>query len=442
MAVTAFVLDICFTLLLSGVLLYSYGNWMRQRLAVTLSVLIAWYFSFLIIFILPLDVSNTVYKQCLNQYNQSVDTTEIDATNITTTHAPQTSEKPELSCIAPNSLLDDQVLLDLWRVVYWSSQLLTWLILPMMQSYTQAGEFTVRGKLKSALWDNAIYYASVIFIALILVIYIALQPNLHLDRERIKAIAAAASNTWGLFVLVLMLGYGLVEVPRNCWRNSQRGFQLNRSYFKLAKLMGERSDAEEAVDDTLISLNAISQIVGQSDLRRPNVETILQKVPLELMEKIRRRRADASFGSDPPTEKTLVRLHRQVIRTLQNLHRTEAQWDDLTKKIIDLEDINRNMISNEHVFKRTSTLENKSPSLIRRTVYSPTIEWYWKCLFSPLLLRVAAVLAAIMSAFIVWSEVKYILIHSADPQSRQVVIIIFRHVVRLFKIAKNITIFK
>ena len=53
-----------------------------------------------------------------------------------------------------------------------------------------------------------------------------MKPDLHLDWDRTKAIAASASNTWGLFVLVLMLGYGLVEVPRNCWNRSQKGFQV------------------------------------------------------------------------------------------------------------------------------------------------------------------------------------------------------------------------
>jgi hypothetical protein len=50
----------------------------------------------------------------------------------------------------------------------WKQQNLPWklnllkflhrLILPMMQSYTQAGEFDVKGKVRSALLDNAIYY--------------------------------------------------------------------------------------------------------------------------------------------------------------------------------------------------------------------------------------------------------------------------------------------
>ena len=76
-------------------------------------------------------------------------------------------------CKEPHSLLEPSTLPNLWRIVYWSSQFLTWLILPVMQSYSQAGEFTFTGKLKSSLWDNAIYYSSYLLIALILVIYIA-----------------------------------------------------------------------------------------------------------------------------------------------------------------------------------------------------------------------------------------------------------------------------
>lgn len=53
--------------------------------------------------------------------------------------------------------------------------------MPMMQSYIKAGDFTVRGKLKSALIDNAIYYGSYLFICGILLIYLALKPGIHLD---------------------------------------------------------------------------------------------------------------------------------------------------------------------------------------------------------------------------------------------------------------------
>ena len=170
------------------------------------------------------------------------------------------------------------------------------LVLPLMQSYTQAGEFTVKGKLKSALLDNAIYYGSYLFICGILLAYIAVKPDLQLDnwyylfnfffkfqailqyksnnhsfqyhlyyslfiytfvynfpqsRQKIKGVAAAASNTWGLFLLVFMLGYGLVALPRSIWVSSSIKHSLNNSYFKLAKLSQERNNAEEELDDVL-----------------------------------------------------------------------------------------------------------------------------------------------------------------------------------------------
>lgn len=43
---------------LASVLLYRYGNIPRQHILVTLSVLTAWCFSFLIVFTIPLDVTS------------------------------------------------------------------------------------------------------------------------------------------------------------------------------------------------------------------------------------------------------------------------------------------------------------------------------------------------------------------------------------------------
>lgn len=70
-------------------------------------------------------------------------------------------------------------------------------------------------------------------------------------RQKLKAIASSASNTWGLFLLVLLLGYALVAVPRRIWNKSKLGYTLNYKYFRVAKLSLEKYEAEEAVDDIL-----------------------------------------------------------------------------------------------------------------------------------------------------------------------------------------------
>jgi len=419
MSSATFVFDVLVTFFLAAILLWRYSDWYRQPILVTLSVLTAWYFSFLIIFIIPLDVSSTIYKMCRNDTGTSTAAPPITTTITTfdneTRHDNTSSHVDNVDnasstvdasqCRPPHSLLSDSTLLSMWLVVYWTSQLLTWLVLPLMQSFTQAGEFTFLGRLKSSLWDNAIYYCSYLLIAVILLTYIALQPDLHLNFDSVKAIAASASNTWGLFILVLMLGYGLVEVPRQLWSSSNPGYRLNKAYFKVAKLWGEKSDAEGNLEEVLGSVEAVNRVVGQVDIAREHIDVIVNKVPLEIMERVRRRRLEADMGNATPDEKSLAKLNKQVMLALQTHRRTEAQWGQLMDQVYRLEDDSKNHISNEKVFRRQVTTAGPVPWW--RLVYTPQAEWYLRCIVQPLLFKIVSVVAVVMSVFVIWSEATF-----------------------------------
>lgn len=62
MAVGLLVAEFFCTFLVAAFILFRYGNWFQHHLIVTISVLIAWYFSFLIIFVLPLDVTSVSFS--------------------------------------------------------------------------------------------------------------------------------------------------------------------------------------------------------------------------------------------------------------------------------------------------------------------------------------------------------------------------------------------
>ncbi|KOX74486.1 LMBR1 domain-containing protein 2 [Melipona quadrifasciata] len=301
MVLGIFLTEIVAAFCLAATLLYKYGNIFRHHIIVTVSVLIAWYFSLLIIFILPLDVSSTVFRQCVEQNIHNNTKLNTDSTTI-----------PFHTCKEPWPNVPEHIFPNLWRIVYWTSQCLTWLILPIMQSYIKAGDFTVQGKLKSALIDNAIYYGSYLFICGILLIYIALKPGFDFDGQKLKAIASSASNTWGLFLLVLLLGYALVEVPRGLWNASKPGYTLNYSYFKVAKLSLDKCEAEETVDDILESLQTATVSIGPGHPFHCNLETIFQKIPAELKDRMNRRQLPDDTPTDTPSEKALIRLHRQI----------------------------------------------------------------------------------------------------------------------------------
>lgn len=55
------------------------------------------------------------------------------------------------------------------------------LLLPFMQSYARSGGFSITGKIKTALIENAIYYGTYLLIFGSLLIYVAVHPEWHLS---------------------------------------------------------------------------------------------------------------------------------------------------------------------------------------------------------------------------------------------------------------------
>lgn len=72
-----------------------------------------------------------------------------------------------------------------------------------------------------------------------------------LNRTQLKIIGITASNTWGLLLLVILMGYGLVEIPRTVWNSAKLDYKLAHAYFKVSKLSVEREEAEEQLADVL-----------------------------------------------------------------------------------------------------------------------------------------------------------------------------------------------
>lgn len=70
-------------------------------------------------------------------------------------------------------------------------------------------------------------------------------------RTYLKIIGITASNTWGLLLLVFLMGYGLVEVPRTTWNTARLEFQMAHAYFKISKLSVEKEEAEEQLSEVL-----------------------------------------------------------------------------------------------------------------------------------------------------------------------------------------------
>ncbi|XP_071468764.1 G-protein coupled receptor-associated protein LMBRD2 isoform X2 [Marmota flaviventris] len=361
-------LEIVFVFFLALFLLHRYGDFKKQHRLVIVGTLLAWYLCFLIVFILPLDVSTTIYNRCR--------------------HAAANSSPPENNSTA--------IVTPVPRI-----------LLPFMQSYARSGGFSITGKIKTALIENAIYYGTYLLIFGAFLIYVAVNPRLHLEWNQLQTIGIAAANTWGLFLLVLLLGYGLVEIPRSYWNGAKRGYLLMKTYFKAAKLMTEKADAEENLEDVMEEVRKVNESIKYNHPLRKCVDTILKKCPTEYQEKMGRNMDDYEDFDEKrntyPSEKSLVKLHKQVIYSVQRHRRTQVQWQILLEQAFYLEDVAKNETSATHQFVHTF----QSPEPENRFIqyfYNPTVEWYWECLLRPWFYRILAVVLSIFSVIVVWSE--------------------------------------
>ncbi|XP_071339208.1 G-protein coupled receptor-associated protein LMBRD2B-like isoform X1 [Trachinotus anak] len=394
-------------------LLQRYGDLRKQQRMVLFGTLLSWFLCFLIIFILPLDVSTTIYKQCVHDNsNHPTPSPQARQANQTT---GSSSLYPSLSvpevCEEPWSYIPDGVLPVFWRVVYWTSQFLTWLLLPFMQSYARSGAFSRVGKIKTALIENAIYYGTYLLIFISLLIYVAVHPQWKLTWVELQTIGITAANTWGLFLLVLLLGYGLVEIPRSYWLSSSHSYLLAKTYFKAAKMATERAEAEENLADVMEEVAAVHESVRYNHSLRKCVDTILTKCPTEYQEEMGRN--VESSCKEPkvlPTKRGLVKLHKKVISAVQRHSQTQVQSSILLDQAFHLEDVAKSQSSPVRHFVHNFPSAHHH-GWIHRFIYTPTVEWYWECVFRQGFYRLLAVLLCLLSAAVVWSECTFFSTH-------------------------------
>ncbi|KAM6474233.1 G-protein coupled receptor-associated protein LMBRD2 [Liasis olivaceus] len=398
-------IEIVVVFFLALIILHRYGDFKKQHKLVIVATLLAWYLCFLIVFILPLDVTTTIYSRCKLDINGSY----IHPTNSGSAVQQQETNpiQSKRECVKPWSYIPDRIMPIFWRVVYWTSQFLTWILLPFMQSYARSGGFSITGKIKTALIENAIYYGTYLLIFGAFLIYVAINPNISLQWSQLQTIGIAAANTWGLFLLVLLLGYGLVEIPRSHWNGAKKGYLLMKTYFKAAKLMTEKADAEENLEDIMEEVRKVNESIKYNHPLRKCVDTILKKCPSEYQERMGRNMDDyedfEERSNSYPTEKSLVKLHKQVIYSVQRHRRTQVQWQILLEQAFYLEDVAKNESSAAHQFVHTFQSQESENKIIQY-LYTPTLEWYWECLLRPWFHRVLAIILAIFSIIVVWSE--------------------------------------
>ncbi|KAK3818784.1 MAG: LMBR1-like membrane protein-domain-containing protein [Benniella sp.] len=390
--------------LVAGLLGY-YGNRAEHAWYVSLIAFISWFFPFFVIVLVPLDLASTLSQQCKGE-----------------------------ECTEPLLFVSSEFLVAAWRMIYWSSFVLTWAMIPLLQVYTQSGEFTVMKRLRHAIRYNIIYQLIIGAVALLGLVYVWYYQG----TSNLRAYIMALSNSWGLILVIVFMGYGMVDVPRRLWHKGDNARELRRLAFQASVVKDRRQDTEDEVLHVAKELSVVCHKVQLSDPLRPYVDQMVEGFPavrgvqFESSRTVPSITSSQSHRGDPGgaaigssrfasglstggrkhftdalvpatvTEKYLADLNARIKRALRMNDRWTAIWQNLLKAGFLAQDIQENADSPEKKFR--STLR---PLASKPKEWELSFEWYWHLKLRPVLLRSFAIFCAVLSLLIVWSEMTY-----------------------------------
>ncbi|XP_021834734.1 LMBR1 domain-containing protein 2 homolog A-like [Prunus avium] len=137
-----------------------------------------------------------------------------------------------------------------WSWSYWSTFLLTWTVVPLIQGFEDAGDFTVTERLKTSVHVNLLFYLILGAIGLFgLVLLIMMHKNWG---GGVLGFAMGCSNTFGLVTGAFLLGFGLSEIPKGLWKNSDWTIRQKVLSHKIAKMAVKLDDAHQDLSNAIV----------------------------------------------------------------------------------------------------------------------------------------------------------------------------------------------
>lgn len=98
-------------------------------------------------------------------------------------------------------------------------------------------------RFRSAVRYNIIYQLVVGSFALIGLVFLIHNQG----TSNLRAYIMALSNSWGLILVVIFMGYGMVDVPRRLWHKGDNARELRRIAFKASVVKDKCQDTEDEV---------------------------------------------------------------------------------------------------------------------------------------------------------------------------------------------------
>ncbi|CAI0422129.1 unnamed protein product [Linum tenue] len=293
----------------------------------------------------------------------------------------------------------------LWSWSYWSTFLLTWGMVPLIQGFEDAGDFTVTERLKTSIHANLIFYLIVGSVGLFGLILLIMMHKIRTNG--VLGFAMACSNTFGLVTGAFLLGFGLSEIPKTLWRNADWTIRQKVLSHKIAKMAVKLDDAHQEFSNAIVVAQATSNQMSKRDPLRPYMDVIdnmlaqlFRQDPSFKPQGGQLGENDMDYDTD---EKSMATLRRHLRRARDAYYRYKSEYMTFVLEALELEDTIKNYERRNSTGWIPLCLILVSLSIFMFHVYMNP-EFLWRCILRKQLEKLLAIILGTMSAAILLAE--------------------------------------
>ncbi|XP_022744591.1 uncharacterized protein LOC111295372 isoform X4 [Durio zibethinus] len=297
-----------------------------------------------------------------------------------------------------------------WSLSYWSTFLLTWAVVPTIQGYEDAGDFTMAERLKTSIHGNLVFYLCVGSIGLVgLILFIIFHKNWS---GGILGFAMACSNTFGLVTGAFLLGFGLSEIPKGIWKNVDWTIRQKVLSHKVAKMAVKLDDAHQEFSNSIVVVQATSNQISKRDPLRQYMNIIDSMLHQMLNEDPSFKPQGGRFGENDmdydTDEKSMATLRRRLRIAREEYCRYRrynimCEYMSFVLEALELEDTIKNYERRDATgWKFVSSLRLERTGKLGSSL--DKIEFIWRCVLRKQLEKLLAIILGCMSAAILLAE--------------------------------------
>lgn len=277
---------------------------------VSISVYLSWVLGFTGILLIPFDISTAL------------------STNVST---------------SSYSILESS-----WKCIYWSTFILAWAILPLQLEYHSSGHFTFIEKIKDSAFKNL--RSGVIALAGLVIYIIYMAASSQSSPTQVVSFLMALGNTYGVLLIIVLLGHGLVGLPKRLWQLSNYDKELERLYASAPIIEETYQDCKFEIEDCEVEVEKALQAVESRGLDRFDINLIKYSEILKhkrdsfsitSKEKIQRnRKFDNNTNTQTSSNECLdynekndfVKLHARLLKAHIQWKSSQCRWFNLINK--------------------------------------------------------------------------------------------------------------